>query len=154
MSTRTLRLSNASLVVPAIVAGIVGGVTVDAYLILSGQAPFPTLWQYVASTLVGKVAYTSPAYIALGVAMHLTISIVWAALYLYVWQAVSALKHWILGAIVWGAVVDIGMSLVLAFSGNARPLGVVPVIMGLITHIVFFMLPIAWYLSRYAKRNA
>jgi len=154
MSTRSLRLSNASLLVPAVFAGIIGGIIVDAYLILSGQAPFPTIWQFVASTLVGKVAYTSPAYIALGLAMHFAISIFWAVLYLYVWRALNTPNNWVLGAVALGIAADIGMSILLAATGNARPLGVVPIVMGLITHIVFFALPVTWYLSRNAQRSA
>ncbi len=128
-------------------AGIVGGIIVDLFLILAHVAPFPGVYVYIASGLVGSAASATPGYIALGMLLHLIISIVWAAIYVVVFQRLFAKLPWWGNAVIFGVVVMLGMQAVLLGKGlePAFPTG-----MGLVTvlvaHIVFFALPVAYVL--------
>ena len=135
----------------AIIAGIIGGILIDAFLVIVAHQKVPGLWQFVASTLVGPVAFTSTSYAFLGLLMHFAISIAWAVLYAYVYQAMNQLSNWILGTIAWGIVVDVVMQGVLAARGVA-PFTLSGVIAGLVPHVIFFALPVAFYLSRTPAR--
>lgn len=148
MSIQTRSASN-TLVGTAIVAGVIGGILVDTFLALVMHKSPLDIWQFVASTLVGPVAFTTPLYAILGGAMHFTISIVWALIYLYAFGAIGQLKNWIVGAIVWGIVVDAAMNGLLAIKIGAP---FVPAFtQGLIAHIVFYALPVTWFISRKAR---
>ena len=149
MSIQQVRTAGNSLVGSAIVAGVLGGILVDAFLgVVMHKSPLD-IWQFVASTLVGPVAYTSPAYSILGGAMHFVISIVWAVIYLFVFGALGQIRNWILGAIVWGVVVDAVMNGLLAVKIGAP---FVPAFTGgLLAHVIFYGLPVAWYIARKAR---
>lgn len=139
----------------AIVAGIIGGVLIDLFLVVAQIVPFPGVYQFIASGLVGKVAFTSPSYIWLGVVMHFAISVVWALLYAFAANAVHALRKWLLGGLLFGIVVTFGMQIVESIFNLAQPLTVAGVLGTLFSHVVFFGWPIAWYLSRpYRVRSA
>ncbi|MHB8147693.1 MAG: hypothetical protein ACYDGM_10610 [Vulcanimicrobiaceae bacterium] len=142
---------SSSLFKRAVVAGIIGGVLIDVFLITVGHQKIPGLWQFVASTLIGPVAFTSTSYALLGLLMHFAVSIVWAVLYAYVYQAMHQLSNWILGTIAWGIIVDVVMQAVLAARGVA-PFTLHGVIAMLVPHVIFFALPVAYYLSRTPKR--
>lgn len=135
-------------------AGIIGGVTVDLFLILARVAPFPGMYQWIASTIVGPVAFTSSAYIGLGLAMHFFISIVFALAY----SAIAARWHALIeNPTAWGAIfglaVMIVMQVVTGLAHAAQPPSVKGIIVGLIGHIVFFGLPVAWYIAFSGKRQ-
>ena len=122
-------------------AGVIGGIIVDAFLSVSMPKSPVAIWQFVASTLVGPSAFASPAYAVLGFLMHFAISIVWALLYAYAFGAIGQLKNWIAGAIVWGIVVDAAMNALLAVK-IGTPF-VPSFTQGLVAHIVFYALPVA-----------
>ena len=128
-------------------AGIVGGIIVDLFLILAQVMPFPGMYMFIASGLVGPAAFTSSWYIALGIALHLIISIVWAAIYVFVFQQLFAKLPWWGNAVIFGVVVMLGMQVVL-LGKHLEP--AFPTGMGLVTvliaHIVFFALPVAYIL--------
>ncbi len=134
----------------AVVAGIVGGIIVDTFLALMMHTSPIGIWQFVASTIVGKVAFTSAGYAVLGVVVHFIVSIVWAVLYAYAFNALGALKQWILGAIVLGVVVDAAMELLLLVK-IGQPFGPA-FVQGLLAHVVFYALPVTFVLSRSARR--
>lgn len=134
-----------------VVAGIIGAILIDTFLIIVAHQTIPALWQFVASTLIGPIAFTSTSYAFLGLLMHLVISIFWAVLYAYVYQAMNLLSNWILGTIAWGIIVDVVMQGVLAARGVA-PFTLGGVIAGLVPHVIFFALPVAYYLSRTPAR--
>lgn len=136
----------------AIVAGIIGGIIVDAFLSVVMHTSPVGIWQFVASTIVGKEAFSSPSYAVLGFVVHFITSIVWAVIYLYVFGALGQLKNWILGAVVWGVVVDAIMQAIVAAKTGAQYLPAVE--QGLLAHIVFYALPVTWYLARSVKRTA
>jgi hypothetical protein len=138
----------------AVTAGLIGGVAVDLFLIVARVAPFPGIYQFIASTVVGPVAFTSTAYIGLGLALHFFISIV-AAL-VYGWAATRS-RALIEHPTAWGALFGLGVMLVMqvvtAVAHAAQPPSVVGIVVGLIAHVVFFGLPVAWYIAISSKRR-
>jgi len=144
--------ASSALLGSAIVAGLGSGVLIDAFLSLVMHRSPVAIWQFVASTIIGPVAFTSPSHAILGFAVHFATSLVWAVIYLYVFGALGQLKNWIVGGIVWGVVVDAAMNLLLAVKIGAP---FVPAFaQGLLPHIVFYALPIAWYIARKVPKTA
>jgi hypothetical protein len=135
----------------AVIAGVIGGIVVDLFLILTKQAPFPGVYQFIASGIVGKDAFASDSYIWLGIAIHFLISIVSALAYVYIGNALHLLSRWLLGGAILGVVVMIVLQVLLI----SRQLAPVPdathIVLSLIAHIVFFGWPIAWYIARTAS---
>lgn len=147
MSSSAAPSARTSPLVKGIVAGLIGGILIDLFLIVARFAPFPGIWQFVASGLVGKVAFTSSAYIALGLLMHFTISIVWATLYAY--AASGRNWNWLLGGAVFGTIVMIGMQIVQIVSHLEPGIPGPGMLFGvLMTHVLFFGWPVAWYVAR------
>jgi hypothetical protein len=141
-------VSLAPLAPQAFVAGIIGAVLTDGFLSISQHVSPMTVWQHIAAAVVGDVAVTSASYAVLGVAVHLVIALAWAYLYAFVAYELNLLQKWVFSGIVWGIVVDVVMDLVLASRGALEPLTVRSVLYGLITNVIFYGLPVAWYLSR------
>jgi hypothetical protein len=135
-----------SLFPPAVVAGLIGGVIVDAFLALVLRSSPLQIWQYVASAIVGQVAYASLWYAALGFVVHFAVSIFWAVLYVAVVNAVGQTRNWIVGGIVWGVLVDAAMYGILAIkTGISFTQGFEQ---GLLAHVIFYGLPVAYYVAR------
>jgi hypothetical protein len=138
-----------------IAAGLIGGALIDTFLVLVNHSSFIQIWQFVASALVGGAAFTSPSYAILGFAMHFVISIVWASI--YAWAAFGPLpalaRAPVLLGLLYGVVVMIGMTLLLAFNhfGPAGGPDPATLVKSLIAHTVFFGLPVALYVSRAAR---
>ena len=138
----------------AVTAGIIGGVVADLFLILMRVAPFPGIYQFIASTIVGPVAFTSSAYIALGVVMHFVISIIFALAYAFVAERSPALiEHPTLWGAIFGIAVMLVMQLVTAVAHASQPPTVKGIVISLVAHGVFFGLPVAWYIARADKRQ-
>jgi hypothetical protein len=140
-----VRSQSGSLIVRAIIAGIIGGIIVDTFLSIKLHISPVALETATATTVAGQGA--SPV---LGVAVHFVIAIVWAVIYAYVFNAIGKLQNWIVGAIVLGIVVDAAMNFMIAMNtgtpwGNAF-------VGGLITNVVFYALPVALYLARTVRR--
>jgi hypothetical protein len=138
-----------------IVAGTIGGALIDTFLVFANHATYVQIWQFVASAIVGGVAFASPNYAILGFAMHFAISIVWASI--YAWAAfgpVPALARApVIAGLLYGVVVMIGMTLVLIVN-HVGPAGAPDpgtLVKSLIAHTVFFGLPVALYVSRAAR---
>lgn len=137
-------VNRSAVLVPAIVGGVLGGIVIDLFLIVVAHQPIPGLWQFVASTLVGPQAFSSPSWAVLGLVLHFVTSIFWAIVYVYVWRNLSS---WIVGGLVLGVVVAVCMSLFLMVKAAAPfPTGV-GLIMTLIAHWLY-ALPVAWYVAR------
>jgi hypothetical protein len=136
--------ARSSLIVPAIIAGIIGGIIVDTFLCIIGHKSPIDIWTFVGSTVAGPGAPW-----VVGLIAHFVISIVWAILYVYAAKAVPWLGNWIVGAIVWGIVVDAVMNGILAVKLGA-PWGS-SFSQGLLAHVVFYALPVTLYLSRYLR---
>lgn len=151
MSIQVLRTGSASPALHTFVAGLIGAIGTDAFISIAHQMSPVKVWQFIASAVLGPVAYTSPQYAATGLALHLATAFVWAYLYTFVWSRVSSLRNWVLGGIVWGVVVTVCMDAIMAFRGVLGPLTASSVIFGLVTNVVFYGLLVAAYLSRTAR---
>lgn len=138
----------------AISAGLIGGIIVDTFLVLIRAAPFPGIYQFIASTVVGPTAFTSASYIALGLVMHFLISIAFALGYAFVAEQNHALiENPTLWGAIFGTAVMVIMQIVLALAHASKPPTVMGIVMGLVSHIVFFGWPVAWYYAWAGKRQ-
>lgn len=138
-------------------AGILGGILIDAFLAVANQTSPIGIWQFVASALVGPVAFTSPWYAALGFVMHFLISSAWGLAYALVAAGpIPALvRHPWIGGIGYGVVVLIGMTFLLAIKHVGAP-GVpdTPVVVkSLVANTLFFGLPVALYAASALRRS-
>ena len=147
--SKSVAIAKPSLLVPAAIGGILGGVLIDLYLITIGHQPVPGLWQFVASTVVGPTAFTSTSWVALGLLLHFATSIVWAILYVLVWRNLS---NWIVGGLVWGVVVLVAMGIFLSVKASV-PFPTGGALVGSVIGHWLYMLPAAWYIAR-SVRNA
>jgi hypothetical protein len=138
------------LVAQALLAGVAAGVSIQLYLwlttILPQHGSILAAWQFIASTLFGKVAFTSLVFAWLGLAIHLVISIGWAGGYTYLAVRQAALnQRWFASGLLYGIVVYVTMQLIL-LAGNAfRPPPDPTAFLNLVVaHTFFFGLPIAY----------
>lgn len=136
---------------PAVIAGIIGGIIIDTFLAVMGHRSPVAIWQFVASTIVGQGAFSSPSYAVVGFFVHFIVSIVWAVLYGYAFAAMGQLRNWVLGAIVWGVVVDACMNLLLAVKTGSPWWPSFE--QNLLAHVVFYALPVALYLAFAGRRE-
>ncbi len=142
-------------VLRAVTAGLIGGFIVDLYLVVSGQVPFPGVYQFIASTLVGPAAFASPSFIALGVVMHFTISVIFALAYAAIAERNRALaEHPTAWGSIFGLAVFAVMQVVLALAHAAKPPTPTGIVLGIISHVIFFGLPVAWYVALGSKRRS
>jgi hypothetical protein len=148
MSTHVTRTEDVAPALHTFVAGIIGAVGTDAFISIVHRISPAKVWQFIASAVFGPVAYASPQYAAIGLALHLITALFWAYLYAFVWTRVNSLRNWVAGGIIWGIVVTACMDAFEAFRGVLGPLTPTSVILSLITNVVFYALLVAWYLSR------
>lgn len=142
----------------AFAAGIVAGILIQAYLIVTTIVPAHGNvlqgWQWIASAAIGDEAFKNPAYAWLGLLVHFIISIAWAGGYAYLAQTQPFMnRRWAISGLVYGLVVYIFMDILLLgarkFVPPASPLTLLNV---LIAHSVFFGLPLAFVVSRMDAR--
>ncbi|MGZ3522553.1 MAG: hypothetical protein ACXVAG_16455 [Vulcanimicrobiaceae bacterium] len=139
------------------IAGIAGGILIDLFIYVTSVLPqhgsMIAVWQFIASTAVGKEAFASASYAWLGVLIHFIVSIAWATGYAYLAQTRAALNvRPAISGIAFGVVVYVVMQIVLVGDNNFRmpsPLGLV---LGLIGHCVFFGLPVAYAVRAQSAR--
>ncbi len=136
-----------NLIVPAVIAGIIGGIFVDAFLSISHHISPIVLWTGMAATAAGP---GSPWWI--GVFVHAAVSIVWALLYAYIVNAIGQLKNWLIAGIAWGLIVTAAMALIVSVkTGTSWSSVFVDDVLGT---AVFYALPMAFYLARASRAVA
>lgn len=134
-----------SLLGSALIAGIIGGVLVDAFLSLSHHISPITLWSGMAAAAAGP---GSPWW--LGLLVHAVISLVWAVLYAYVVSAIGQLRNWLVSGIVWGVIVTAVMAFIVSTkTGSTWTSNFQEDLLGT---AVFYALPMAFYLARATRR--
>jgi hypothetical protein len=141
------------------VAGLVGSVTLFAYVVgrfaVGGEADaahLAGLFQFTASAAVGKIAFSGPAYIALGVVFHVLVSIGWGLGYAYAAQREAQLvRRPLLSGLGFGLVVYFAMQLVLVQANLFEAPTPASVGSGLLGHCVFFGLPVALVVARMTR---
>lgn len=138
----------------AAVAGIVGAVVIQLYLVLTvivpQQSSIAAFWQWIASVALGKAALTSANYAWLGLLLHLAVSIGWAGGYAFLAAQRAFLnQRWLVSGLVYGLVVYVFMQLLL-LGANSFQFPATPnqFINGIAATTVFFGLPVAFVVSR------
>ncbi|HET9096232.1 MAG TPA: hypothetical protein VFN37_06195, partial [Candidatus Baltobacteraceae bacterium] len=106
------------IVLSGILAGIAGGICIDLFIyatsLLPAHASILSLWQFIASTGFGKVAYTSTSYAWAGVVMHFCVSIGWGTGYAYMARTKPVInKQPLISGFIFGLIVYIVMQFVL-----------------------------------------
>ena len=138
----------------AVVAGIVAGVLMEAYLLLTTVLPVHgsviQAWQWVASAAVGDVAFTSTNYAWFGLLVHFIICIAWAGGYAYLAQQQPFMnRRWVISGLVYGLVVYLFMDILLLGARKfVPPPNALALLNVLIAHCVFFGLPLAFVVAR------
>jgi hypothetical protein len=141
------------LFVRAIAAGITGGVVFDLYLWVTTIAPahrtMTGLWQWIASTVIGNVAFTSSGFAGLGLLLNFIVSIGWAGGYTYLASQQSSLnQRWPISGIVYGLVVYVIMQAILLGDEKFVFPSALGFAIALVAHTVFFGLPVAFVVAR------
>jgi hypothetical protein len=143
----------------ALIAGAVAGVA-----ILAGFAAFNLillpipgftlggLFQFDASALVGRVAYTSGAYVTLGAVLHFLVAIGWATGYAWATERQhQLLTRPLISGTVFGVIVYFAMQFMLFAANvyhNPSPL---EFDVGIIAHTVFYGIPVAFIIARFSR---
>jgi hypothetical protein len=143
----SVQARSTSLLGPAVVAGIIGGIIVDSFLSISHHISPITLWTGMAADAAGP---GSPWWI--GLLVHAVVSVVWAVLYAYIVSAIGQLKNWLVSGIVWGVIVTAVMASIVSLK-TGSPWGST-FMEDLLGTAVFYALPMAFYLAYAARRNA
>ena len=157
MQASGARSSSRAALISGVTAGLIGGVTIDAFLIALRTGiehqPVLSLWTYIASAALGTNAFSMPAAPLLGFLMHFAISAGWGAGYAYLLpQTPQLLRHPLISGSVYGLIVYIMMQLLLLANGMAQPINQLTLAIGLIAHIVFFGIPVALIAPRLTQR--
>jgi hypothetical protein len=153
------RISWGRILFQAVAAGIAGGVLIDFYLwattLLPQRTGIVVMWQWVASTVLGKVALANPAYAVAGAAIHAIVSIGWAGGYAYIAATrPAATQRWVVSGIVYGLIVYTIVQVILLADNNfTYPPTPNAFINALIACAVFFGLPVAYVVRALQPRN-
>ena len=154
------RPSWARILSQAVIAGIVGGILFDFYLwattLLPVHGSILSLWQWIASTVVGKVAFTDPTYAVAGAVLHAIVSVGWAGGYAYVAATrPAATRQWVASGFVYGLIVYTLMQTILLADNNfSFPPDPNSFVNALVAHAVFFGIPVAYVVHVLQPRNA
>ena len=137
----------------ACIAGIVAGITIEAYLLLTVVYPSHmtpvTQLQWIASAAFGQLAYSSTGYAIVGLLMHFIVSIAWAGGYAYLAQQQPFMNdRWYISGPVYGLVVYIFMDLLLLGVRLFVPPPPLGILNALVAHCIFFGLPLAYTVKR------
>lgn len=128
----------------ALLAGLVGGTVVELYLFAVGLATWPGVYQWIASTLVGPVAFTSAAYAWLGLVQHGLVSLGWALAYGFLARRRPALAtRPVAAGLGFGLAVFLAMQILVAALGVWAPPGAAEVAHTVVAHTLFFGVPVA-----------
>ena len=146
----SVRTPWARMAAQALLAGLAGAVLIDGYLFLTKLLPqgesIAGLWRWIASTVLGKAALADPNAAAIGAALHLLVSIGWAAGYVYIANSHPATtRRWFVAGIVYGLIVYTIMQVILLADGNfIYPPNPNAFVNDLIAHALFFGVPVAF----------
>ena len=148
---------NDRLTLPGLVAGLAGGILIALFLLavhvwLDHLITWPMFFQSIAAPLLGRSAFAGATGVGAGMAIHLAISIAWGLGYAYVAGSTrQVLEHPLVSGIVFGIVVFVAMQIVEVSFGLWRPnLGNIET--GLVAHVAFFGVPIAYIVNRWPRR--
>jgi hypothetical protein len=137
------------IVLSGVLAGIIGGICIDLFLFLASALPahesILSLWQYEASTALGKVALSSASYAWIGLALHLAAAIGWGIGYAYLANTQTAInKQPLISGFLFGFVVYVVMQVVLFTVQPFKIPDPFAVYLGMLAATVFFGIPVAF----------
>lgn len=140
------------------VAGVAGGIAIDAYLLLVYVAvghvtTVDGFFRHVAAGAIGSAAQTLPGAAWLGVVLHFAVSIAWGIGYAYVAARTPQVRaRPLVSGLAFGLVVMIAMALI-EFAAAIWQLPTANEFAHLfVAHLIFFGLPVAYVVSRaYAR---
>lgn len=156
----SVRVSWTRVAVVGIVAGLIGATTFDLYIWATTLVPahqsIGELWQWIASTALGKRALGDRADASVGAAMHAVVSIGWAGGFAYVAAANPvAARRWVPAGLVYGIVVYAVMQTILLADNNfVYPPNPNAFVNAVVAHAVFFGLPVAYVVRAMQRRNS
>jgi hypothetical protein len=156
----TVRVSWIRIALQALTAGITGAIVIDLYLwvttILPQHTTMVAFWQWIASTVLGKVSFTSPSFAVAGLAIHVLVSIGWAGGYAYLAARQPIFtSRWATSGLVYGVIVYVMMQVILLADNNLVPVPNPNAFVNIIiAHTVFFGLPVAYVIGRLQSRVA
>lgn len=158
--TARARVSWGRVAAQALVAGLAGAVIFDCYVWATTLLPhgetISGMWQWIASTVLGKSALADPGSAAIGAGLHVVVSIGWAAGYVYIATAHPAsTRRWLVAGIVYGLIVYTIMQVILLADGNfIYPPTPNAFINDLLAHALFFGVPVAFVVRALQPRTA
>ena len=147
-------------IVAAVLAGIAGAFALDAFLLI---VPFPgteylgplAYYTHAATILAGDAAIGAPWAVAVGLLGHIIIAVGWAFGYLYVARTrVQLIERPVISGIGFGIVVACITLATLALIGKYQPPTVHSIDRDLIAYTVFFGIPLALVVARFAPASA
>lgn len=147
---RATSVSWARVAIQALAAGLAAAAIIDAYLwlttLLPQHAGIASLWQWIASTVLGKPALTDPNGAAVGALLHAIVSVGWAAGYAYIAATRPATtQRWPVAGIVYGLIVYVIMQAILLADNNfTYPPNPNAFVNAVFAHTIFFGLPVAF----------
>lgn len=152
------------LVKAGLIAGVVGAIAIELFYFTTmlpssaGAAVAALLmsFRFTAAVLVGPSAYQSASAVPLGIVLHLCVSIGWALGFVWAVRSQPQLvRHpWISGA-AFGLVVYVFMQIVLITAGVYHRAGSpAELTIQLVSHIVFFGIPVALVASRLLRGSS
>ncbi len=159
MAIATTKLNWKRILIQGIIAGIAGGILIDLFIYLTGllpaRQPITALWQFVASSAIGKAAYSDPNSAWLGIFMHFCVSVGWGIGYAYLANInLNIANRPLLSGVVFGVIVFIAMQIVLMVARTYSEPTLGDFVLALIAHCVFFGLPISLIVSRMIRWQA
>lgn len=141
-----------------ILAGLAGAVLIDIYLlaiyVVLGHAYTMTqFYQFVASGAVGPAAYTAASYAWLGALLHVLVSIGWGIGFAYLaTRTPQLIARPAVSGVVYGVVVMLSMWLVEFAAAIWRFPSLASFEHDLVSHTLFFGLPVAFVVARTLRR--
>lgn len=141
------------IITQGVLAGLLGGILLNAFLWVTTIEPahgsMLALWEWVASTVIGRVAFTQQAFAWLGLLIDFVVAIIWATGYAYIAATRPYMnRQWLISGLIFGFVVYVFMQIVLLAGNNfawpSSPLVFFDTIVG---QMVFYGLPAAYVVA-------
>jgi hypothetical protein len=143
-----------SIFAPGLIAGLLGGVLIDGYLLITVVAvahrtTVAGFYQFVASSAIGRAAYGEPNAVLLGIALHASVSLAWGLGFAYVASRTPQIvARPLTSGIVYGIVVMLAMQLVEVAANVYTLPDTFALVNSLVAHTIFFGIPIAYVVTR------
>lgn len=131
-----------------VIAGLLAAITIEVFLYIAllrpGHVALLDAWRFIASTALGKGAFTLPAAPWIGLFMHFAVSVAWGIGYAYLAQTRSGIdRHFITSGLIFGLVVFLVMQFALMAANAFHRPTAYEFLIDVLAHTIFFGLPLA-----------